>query len=277
MGVSPTALLHALLKAFRKLDQFLNTPLDYERVRDPDLVISRRRFLDGDQMTLADCNLLPKLNIVNVRSPPRAAEPPSSPPQGVPPAALGTLFCRALPGAEFPPRLLWEHLTYSRKGGPPLHPTLHGAIIIPKRSTNKIWYPRNLNLPVWVHLENKVSGIKGRLALPPSAPGGADFGFPPFSCRLRASTTARRASPESCGASGATWSALLRPRNSSTPARTPRRSSRPTTAWSGSPNSLLRPPAKVGVWLALAGSPLAPLPSLSEPPLVEESRAGPDE
>ncbi|XP_026541637.1 chloride intracellular channel protein 3 [Notechis scutatus] len=59
-------LLHALLKAFRKLDQYLNTPLPYEQVRDPELVISRRRFLDGDQMTLADCNLLPKLNIVNV-------------------------------------------------------------------------------------------------------------------------------------------------------------------------------------------------------------------
>ncbi|ETE57262.1 Chloride intracellular channel protein 3 [Ophiophagus hannah] len=65
-GVFPTALFHALLKAFRKLDQYLNIPLDYELVRDPELVISRRRFLDGDQMTLADCNLLPKLNIVNV-------------------------------------------------------------------------------------------------------------------------------------------------------------------------------------------------------------------
>uniref|UniRef100_A0A670YKM3 Chloride intracellular channel 3 n=1 Tax=Pseudonaja textilis TaxID=8673 RepID=A0A670YKM3_PSETE len=59
-------LLHALLKALRKLDQYLNNPLPYEQVRDPELVISRRRFLDGDQMTLADCNLLPKLNIVNV-------------------------------------------------------------------------------------------------------------------------------------------------------------------------------------------------------------------
>uniref|UniRef100_A0A670YHX6 Chloride intracellular channel 3 n=1 Tax=Pseudonaja textilis TaxID=8673 RepID=A0A670YHX6_PSETE len=51
--------------ALRKLDQYLNNPLPYEQVRDPELVISRRRFLDGDQMTLADCNLLPKLNIVN--------------------------------------------------------------------------------------------------------------------------------------------------------------------------------------------------------------------
>ncbi|XP_039200910.1 chloride intracellular channel protein 3 isoform X2 [Crotalus tigris] len=53
-------------KSFHKLDQYLSTPLDYELVRDPQLIISRRRFLDGDQMTLADCNLLPKLNIVNV-------------------------------------------------------------------------------------------------------------------------------------------------------------------------------------------------------------------
>lgn len=68
-GVFPTALLHALLKAFRKLDQYLSTPLHYELVRDPQLIISRRRFLDGDQMTLADCSLLPKLNIVNVRRP----------------------------------------------------------------------------------------------------------------------------------------------------------------------------------------------------------------
>uniref|UniRef100_A0A8C5WMS7 Chloride intracellular channel 3 n=1 Tax=Laticauda laticaudata TaxID=8630 RepID=A0A8C5WMS7_LATLA len=71
-------LLHALLKAFRKLDQYLNNPLHYEQVRDPELVISRRRFLDGDQMTLADCNLLPKLNIINVSRP---GEPPSSSPQ----------------------------------------------------------------------------------------------------------------------------------------------------------------------------------------------------
>uniref|UniRef100_A0A8D2KS48 Chloride intracellular channel protein 3 n=1 Tax=Varanus komodoensis TaxID=61221 RepID=A0A8D2KS48_VARKO len=55
-----------LFKALLKLDHYLNTPLDYELARDPHLAVSRRRFLDGDQLTLADCGLLPKLNIVNV-------------------------------------------------------------------------------------------------------------------------------------------------------------------------------------------------------------------
>lgn len=164
----------------------------------------------------------------------RKAEPPWLPWAPFPPPP------GHFPGQNSPPRLLWEHLTYSRKGGPLLHPTLQGAIIIPKRSTNNIGYPGNLDLPVWVHLENKVSGTKGWLAQPLST----DLGFPPLSCRLCASTTARRASPESCGASGATWSVLPRPRSSSTPVQTPRRSSRPTTAWSGSPSS---PLAKVGV------------------------------
>nr|XP_060613281.1 chloride intracellular channel protein 3 [Anolis sagrei ordinatus] len=60
------ALHRNLLKALWRLDKYLNTPLDYELVRDPLLTASRRRFLDGDQMTLADCALLPKLNIVHV-------------------------------------------------------------------------------------------------------------------------------------------------------------------------------------------------------------------
>uniref|UniRef100_A0A6J0TS44 Chloride intracellular channel protein 3 n=1 Tax=Pogona vitticeps TaxID=103695 RepID=A0A6J0TS44_9SAUR len=60
------ALQKNLLKALLKLDSYLTTPLDYELVRDPRLTVSQRRFLDGDQMTLADCGLLPKLNIVNV-------------------------------------------------------------------------------------------------------------------------------------------------------------------------------------------------------------------
>ncbi|XP_053137730.1 chloride intracellular channel protein 3 isoform X2 [Hemicordylus capensis] len=59
-------LFNSLLKALIKLDRYLNLPLDYELVRDPQLTVSRRRFLDGDQLTLADCSLLPKLNIVNV-------------------------------------------------------------------------------------------------------------------------------------------------------------------------------------------------------------------
>lgn len=58
----------SLLKEFKRLDDYLNTPLLDEI--DPDsaeeLTVSRRLFLDGDQLTLADCSLLPKLNIIKV-------------------------------------------------------------------------------------------------------------------------------------------------------------------------------------------------------------------
>uniref|UniRef100_A0A8B9YZ15 GST N-terminal domain-containing protein n=1 Tax=Buteo japonicus TaxID=224669 RepID=A0A8B9YZ15_9AVES len=48
------------------LDEYLSAPLEYELAHNPHLRASQRRFLDGDQLTLADCNLLPKLNIVQV-------------------------------------------------------------------------------------------------------------------------------------------------------------------------------------------------------------------
>ncbi|XP_010819842.1 chloride intracellular channel protein 2 isoform X3 [Bos javanicus] len=58
----------SLLKEFKRLDDYLNTPLLDEI--DPDsteeLTVSRRLFLDGDQLTLADCSLLPKLHIIKV-------------------------------------------------------------------------------------------------------------------------------------------------------------------------------------------------------------------
>ncbi|KFU85350.1 Chloride intracellular channel protein 3, partial [Chaetura pelagica] len=60
------ALQRSLLRALLKLDEYLCAPLEYELAQDPHLQASRRRFLDGDQLTLADCNLLPKLNIVQV-------------------------------------------------------------------------------------------------------------------------------------------------------------------------------------------------------------------
>ncbi|KFP13838.1 Chloride intracellular channel protein 3, partial [Egretta garzetta] len=56
----------SLLRSLLKLDEYLSAPLEYELAHDPHLRASRRRFLDGDQLTLADCNLLPKLNIVQV-------------------------------------------------------------------------------------------------------------------------------------------------------------------------------------------------------------------
>ncbi|XP_067417579.1 chloride intracellular channel protein 3 [Emydura macquarii macquarii] len=60
------ALQKNLLKALLKLDRYLSTPLEHELAQDPRLTLSCRKFLDGDQLTLADCSLLPKLNIVQI-------------------------------------------------------------------------------------------------------------------------------------------------------------------------------------------------------------------
>ncbi|XP_054425420.1 chloride intracellular channel protein 5 isoform X1 [Pteronotus mesoamericanus] len=63
------ALERGLTKALRKLDDYLNTPLpeeiDASTCGDDDKG-SRRKFLDGDELTLADCNLLPKLHVVKI-------------------------------------------------------------------------------------------------------------------------------------------------------------------------------------------------------------------
>lgn len=59
------ALYQQLLRALTRLDSYLRAPLDHERAQEPRLLESRRRFLDGDQFTLADCSLLPKLHIVD--------------------------------------------------------------------------------------------------------------------------------------------------------------------------------------------------------------------
>ncbi|XP_027708523.1 chloride intracellular channel protein 3 [Vombatus ursinus] len=59
------ALYRPLLRALVKLDLYLTTPLEHELTQDPKLTKSKRRFLDGDDLTLADCKLLPKLHIVN--------------------------------------------------------------------------------------------------------------------------------------------------------------------------------------------------------------------
>ncbi|XP_071370070.1 chloride intracellular channel protein 5a isoform X2 [Centroberyx affinis] len=48
----------SLNKALAKLDEYLLSPL-------PE-VSSNRKYLDGDELTLADCNLLPKLHVVKV-------------------------------------------------------------------------------------------------------------------------------------------------------------------------------------------------------------------
>ncbi|KAJ7310261.1 hypothetical protein JRQ81_007160, partial [Phrynocephalus forsythii] len=58
----------ALLKEFKRLDDYLSTPLPEEIDHNcrEEMLVSQRKFLDGDRMTLADCNLLPKLNIIKV-------------------------------------------------------------------------------------------------------------------------------------------------------------------------------------------------------------------
>lgn len=62
------ALERGLLKTLQKLDEYLRSPLpdeiDHNSIED--IKVSNRKFLDGDEMTLADCNLLPKLHIVKV-------------------------------------------------------------------------------------------------------------------------------------------------------------------------------------------------------------------
>ncbi|XP_068104877.1 chloride intracellular channel protein 3 isoform X1 [Hyperolius riggenbachi] len=54
------------LRSLLLLDRHLCTPLPHELAKDPKMTESKRKFLDGDELTLPDCNLLPKLNIINV-------------------------------------------------------------------------------------------------------------------------------------------------------------------------------------------------------------------
>ncbi|XP_065532983.1 chloride intracellular channel protein 6 [Lathamus discolor] len=58
----------SLLKALRKLDSYLNSPLpdEIDAYSTEEITVSSRKFLDGDDLTLADCNLLPKLHIIKV-------------------------------------------------------------------------------------------------------------------------------------------------------------------------------------------------------------------
>lgn len=53
-------------RSLAMLDKYLLTPLPCELDQNPEMTNSTRSFLDGDTLTLADCNLLPKLNIVRV-------------------------------------------------------------------------------------------------------------------------------------------------------------------------------------------------------------------
>lgn len=63
------ALERGLVKALKKLDDYLRTPLpeEIDAGSTEEEKVSKRKFLDGDDLTLADCNLLPKLHVVKVK------------------------------------------------------------------------------------------------------------------------------------------------------------------------------------------------------------------
>lgn len=58
-----------LLREFKRLDNYLNSPLpeEIDHNSTETVTVSKRLFLDGDRLTLADCNLLPKLHVIRVR------------------------------------------------------------------------------------------------------------------------------------------------------------------------------------------------------------------
>ncbi|KAM9306895.1 chloride intracellular channel protein 3 [Pholidichthys leucotaenia] len=60
------ALERQFLKSLINLNNFLKTPLPHELDQNPSSDESSRLYLDGDELTLADCNLLPKLHIIKV-------------------------------------------------------------------------------------------------------------------------------------------------------------------------------------------------------------------
>ncbi|KAI4578706.1 hypothetical protein MJT46_000074 [Ovis ammon polii x Ovis aries] len=57
-----------LLKALKKLDSYLNRPLPdkIDAYSTEEAAVSGGKFLDGNELTLADCNLLPKLHIIKI-------------------------------------------------------------------------------------------------------------------------------------------------------------------------------------------------------------------
>lgn len=117
----PTALQRNLLKALLKLDEYLSTPLEHELAREPHLRTSLRRFLDGDQLTLADCNLLPKLNIVQVRG-----CPCYTPSFLSLPCLLGAACPMLSPSPEYSPATCLQQLSF-----PMCHPLAHCAPQMP--------------------------------------------------------------------------------------------------------------------------------------------------
>ncbi|XP_054852794.1 chloride intracellular channel protein 5 isoform X1 [Eublepharis macularius] len=62
------SLERGLTKALKKLDDYLRNPLpeEIDAGSTAEEKVSKRKFLDGDELTLADCNLLPKLHVVKI-------------------------------------------------------------------------------------------------------------------------------------------------------------------------------------------------------------------
>ncbi|KAJ8398014.1 hypothetical protein AAFF_G00433610 [Aldrovandia affinis] len=58
----------ALLREFKRLDNYLMSPLpeEIDHNSTEDTLVSTRKFLDGNRLTLADCNLLPKLHVIKI-------------------------------------------------------------------------------------------------------------------------------------------------------------------------------------------------------------------
>uniref|UniRef100_A0A8C8BZJ5 Chloride intracellular channel protein n=1 Tax=Oncorhynchus tshawytscha TaxID=74940 RepID=A0A8C8BZJ5_ONCTS len=58
----------ALLREFKRLDLYLNSPVPEEIDHNSreSIALSKRKFLDGNHLTLADCNLLPKLHVIKI-------------------------------------------------------------------------------------------------------------------------------------------------------------------------------------------------------------------
>ncbi|XP_059745945.1 chloride intracellular channel protein 6-like [Bos taurus] len=56
------------VKGLKKLDSYLNSPLpdEVDAHSTEEAAVSGRKFLDGNELTLADCNLLPKLHIIKI-------------------------------------------------------------------------------------------------------------------------------------------------------------------------------------------------------------------
>uniref|UniRef100_A0A8C7T8I1 Chloride intracellular channel protein n=1 Tax=Oncorhynchus mykiss TaxID=8022 RepID=A0A8C7T8I1_ONCMY len=58
----------ALLREFKRLDLYLTSPIPEEINQNSieNILVSKRKFLDGNHLTLADCNLLPKLHVIKI-------------------------------------------------------------------------------------------------------------------------------------------------------------------------------------------------------------------